>query len=148
GELHAYAHRQPAPALAVRSVGPEGGLARVKPTIAYPSAVRGIRLTAPARRAAANRRAAWVTRELRAYAAPHMGTAAGGARASGVAFDLPYNAAAIEVRVPFYHEFAVQGSGNVDAYRACGWNQTTYKAWCADSGYWQAESGGDASKGC
>jgi hypothetical protein len=54
----------------------------------------------------------------------------------------------IQIRVPYYHEFALSGPQNFAQYKPCGWNQTTFNAWCTDTSYWQSQSRGDKFAGC
>ena len=161
GAVHPYAHARPAAAVAVRSVGPEGGHDLVKPTIVYPDpparAGRGV-LTAAQRAASSRRRAAWFLSHLQRSGAPRMRSARvrddrGRARAasSSANFNLPYNAAAIELFVPYFHEFTVGGAQNVSQYAPCAWNQSSHNAWCTDTWFWADKSGGhpgDKAAGC
>jgi len=161
GAVHPYAHARPAPAVAVRSVGPQGGHDVVKPTIVYPDpparAGRGF-LTASQKAASSRRRARWFLSHLHRSGAPRMRSGrtpdtATRARTAGSSanFNLPYNAAAIEVFVPYYHDFTVGGSQNLSQYGPCAWNHTTLNAWCTDTWFWAAKSGGhpgDKTAGC
>jgi hypothetical protein len=123
GQVHPHFERRPAPAVAVRAAGPPGGHRRVKTTLRYPTALphRSARL----RRASARRRAEWFLGELSLFARPHVDSAErlpdNTARAASagaqeqdsksdiVGFTPPLNAALIQIRVPYYHEFALSG---------------------------------------
>jgi hypothetical protein len=141
GAVHPHTHRRAAPAVAVRSLGAEGDHHAVTPTLVYPRAATGSRGAAGGR-TSARRRAEWYVSQLRRFSKPHMrtarrATAAQRAQASGVDFALPYNAAAIEIVVPYYHEFTMTGAQNVARYKPCGWNTTTWNAWCADTYFYR-----------
>jgi hypothetical protein len=147
GEVHPYVGNRRAPALAVRAVGPRGDARRVKATVGYPAPARRrgpLRPTKRQRRESAANRADFFLSQLRRMAAPHMATARrpgalngerDGARAAQLSrssFSLPYNAAAIEIMVPVYHEFTVSGSYNAKQSKPCGWDLTNLTAWCED----------------
>jgi hypothetical protein len=165
GEVHPYVASRPAPALAVRQVGPEGEARRVKATVPYPEPGlrRGpVRPNARQRRESAQNRAEFFLSQLRRMAAPHMATAqrpgAGGrdrkgdvaraAQLSKSTFSLPPSAAAIEIMVPVYHEWTMSATYNVKQSKPCGWNQTTWNAWCEDTYYWQQVGNGDKAAAC
>jgi hypothetical protein len=65
-----------------------------------------------------------------------------------VSFHVPVGSAAIELLVPYYHEFAFSQTQNKTQYQPCGWNQSTYNAWCTDTWFWKQQSGGDLTVGC
>jgi hypothetical protein len=145
GAVHPYVGGRPAPALAVRQVGPAGDAPRVKATVAYPEPGKG-RRTAAQRRQSARNRAEFFLSQLRRMSAPHMTTArrpgAGGrdrkgegpraAQLSRSPFTLPLNAAALEIMVAVYHDFTMSGSQNAEQSKPCGWDLTLSTAWCED----------------
>ncbi len=146
------------PALAIRAAGPEGNSFQVHPTIAFPTpAAADDRLSEVERQIAAQSRKQWFLSELERYGTSstssstsdlpgdRLGVTSGG---SSVGFSLPYNAAAIEIAVPYYHEFTVNTEQNSLSSQPCGWNQTTWKAWCPDTAYWKQAAGGDVSATC
>jgi hypothetical protein len=146
-EVHPYVPGRAVPALAVRGVGRAGGAQQVRPTIAYPEPVlrsRSARLG----------RGTWFRSQLLRLGKAHMRTArnpsnrARAAEGSSVDFSLPYNAAAIEVAVPYRHEFTLTGPQNRARFQPCGWNQSTWNTWCSDTWYWKQQSGGDVTAGC
>jgi hypothetical protein len=152
GQVHPHVERRPAPAVAVRAAGPPGGHRSVKTTLRYPTALP--HRSARQRRASARRRADWFLGELSRFARPHVRSAQrlpdNTARAAAaqvqdsqstiVGFNPPYNATLIQIRVPYYHEFAVSGPQNYAQYKPCGWNQATDNAWCTNTSYWQSQT--------
>jgi hypothetical protein len=150
GTVHPYVHPRATPAVAVRSVGPEGAHHTVKPTVVYPEIARS------AGPAAARRRGAWFRAELRRLGAAHMHTARnadGGKRKAHAAqvlspFSLSSNMAGIELSVTYNHEFALRGSRQVDDWHPCAWNVTTSNAWCEDTDVWRYATTGDKTQKC
>lgn len=144
-------------ALAIRAAGPEGNSFQVHPTIAFPaSAATDNRLSERDRRIAAQSRKQWFLSELDRYGASSTSSTTselpgdGGVSATGssVGFTLPYNAAAIVIAVPYYHDFTINTEQNSLRSEPCGWNQTTWKAWCSNTQYWQQAAGGDIAGTC
>jgi len=169
GAVHAYVHRRPAAAIAVRSAGPRGSHHLVKPTVVYPDppTLLGARLTPVERRAAARRRSAWFLDELRKYAPPHLrpgrgvavaraalsenrpAASAASSAASGTSVTgLTDKSQAIVVPVGYSHEFTLGDPENVTFYKTCGWNTTTLNAWCPDTSLYQEQFRGDAVRAC
>jgi hypothetical protein len=164
GKLQGYRPARQSAALALRATGAVGGPDRVRPTIAYAAPAKFVPLargtasrpSAADRRASDRRRAAWFRERLLEFGRAQMRSARDVAsrRLQGsdgsVEFDLPYNAAAIELAVPYYHEWTLTGSANGEGYKsldACGYAAKSNAAWCAGSQHYAAK-GADALAAC
>ncbi len=152
GVFHPFLVSKPAPAIAVRSTGPEGDLQRIRPTVIYPDAPKGQKhLSIADRDAARLRRETWFRNELRRYAPAHMASAKGGsselahAAADDSDFVPPYGATAMEMPVSTNLDYVLNtsGLGHDDYDNMCGWNTTTHNAWCPDTSFYQQHQGGD-----
>jgi hypothetical protein len=146
-DVHPYVPGSPSPLLAVRATGAAGSAQNVKPTVLYPTAL-GVPAPRSVLQAAERSRERWFIGELRQLDGAHMASAHQAQSGDPVNFRVPVNAAAIELAVPYYHEFAFSKTQNKALYQPCGWNQTTYNAWCTDTAYWKQQSAGDLTTGC
>jgi hypothetical protein len=176
GDLHSYAPARPSAALAVRSTGPKGGVDNVRPVVSYPAPPVHLSstgedarplLTAEQLAELAQDRADWFRQELVTMGRAHMSDANPDAPLTGfgrslrrqgadgsVSFNLPVNAAAIQIAVSYKHQFSLTGSANAALYDAlvdpCGYDQKTDTAWCRNSQHYQqaATPGGDVTAAC
>ncbi|MEZ5098529.1 MAG: hypothetical protein R3C15_01705 [Thermoleophilia bacterium] len=162
--VHPYDPNRPAAAVAVRSVGPEGDHDRVKPTVIYPEAgvthratgTRALSVSSTGEpKARVEGRQKWFIAQLEQLGKAAMRTArtTSGARtqASSSQFSLPYNAAAIEIAVPFRHEFTVSGAYNLVNFTFCAWNEGDDNTWCPDTWFYKQFAGpnqNDTSVAC
>jgi hypothetical protein len=151
GTLHGYTARRPSAALAVRATGAAGSHDNVRPTVSFPAptivrslapGMARLRPSAAEERASAHRRAAWFRERLLELGRAHMRSASdpGDRQLQGadgsVNFALPYNAAAIQLAVPYYHEWTLTGSANGVAYGVldpCGHDPRTHNSWCKET---------------
>jgi hypothetical protein len=153
----------------VRATGAEGGLDNVRPTLSFPAPPVTLNMTEEGAVAipsagqdpeSAERRGEWFREQLIELGRADMPTAnrrqafarslLQGADGS-VNFNLPFNAAAIELAVPYNHEFTFTGSATAVVYgeivQPCGWEHATNTAWCAGTDYY-AQAGGNPIDAC